>query len=104
MLLDADHADARAAVLKRRLDEMYAKEQEDTPWLNTVDHLLATLTKNKESAKDRIWLENQQQLVLKRLQKNGRPEQAKLEIQIETEKAKARAYRAVQKKLQKEMK
>ena len=99
MLLDADHADTHAVILKHRLDEMTGKEQKDIYWLHTVDQLLATLPKTRESANDRIWLEIQQGIVLKRLQKNGRLAQVKLETQIEMEKARARVYRDVQKKL-----
>ena len=75
------------------------KEQKDMYWLNTVDQLLATLPKIKGLANDRIWLENQQAIVLERLQKNGRLKQVKLETQIEMEKARARVYRDVLKKL-----
>jgi hypothetical protein len=95
----ADHADAHAAILKHRLDELAVKEQQDKYWLHTVDKMLATLPKTRESAKDRIWLENQQVIVLERLRRNGRLAQVKLETEIEMEKARARVYRDVQKKL-----
>ena len=101
MLQDADHADAHVTILKRRLDEMTGNEQQDLHWMNTVDLLLANLPKNKESARDRVWLENQQEMVLSRLQKNGRPAQVKLEAQLEMEKARARIYRDMEKKLRK---
>ena len=96
------NADARLAVLDRQLDKMKGKEQEDKYWLNTVDQLLAKLPKNKESAGKRIWLENQQVTVLERLKKNDLLAQAKLEIQIETEKVRARVYRNIQKMLLKD--
>ena len=99
MLRDANHADAHALILKDRLDEMAGKEREDMYWLHTVDQLLSKLPKTRESANDRIWLENQQAIVLERLQRNGRLAQVKLETQIEMEKASARVYRDLQKKL-----
>jgi hypothetical protein len=99
MLQDADRADAHAAILKRGLDEMAGKEQQDIYWLQTVDQLLAALPNTRESAKDRKWLEIQQSIVLRRLEKNGRLAQVKLETQIEMEKARARVYRDLQKKL-----
>lgn len=99
--LQAEYAHAGAVVLKRRLEEMIAKEQKDTRWLNTIDHLLATLPKNKESANDRTWLESQQGLVLKRLHKNGPLTQLKLLTKIELEKAKADIYRNMQKRSEK---
>lgn len=102
--LVADHSLGRAKVLARSLADMNAREQADSQWLNTVDRLLAALPKNKQSANDRIWLEYQQQPVLKRLQKNGRLEQANLEMQIKLEKAKAAINRALIKKLKKEIK
>ncbi|HRI24393.1 MAG TPA: hypothetical protein PLZ45_06930, partial [Ferruginibacter sp.] len=69
-----------------------------------ADRLLSTLPGNKESKKDRTWLELQQLLVLKRLRKNGPLEQAKLELQIKLEKARTAVTRAMIKKLEKEMK
>lgn len=102
ILQDANHADAHALILKGRLDEMAGKEQKDIYWLHTVDQLLAGLPKTRESAKDRIWLEYQQVIVLERLQKNGRLAQIKLETQIEMEKARGRVYRDMQKKLLKQ--
>ncbi|HMU09128.1 MAG TPA: hypothetical protein PKC54_03925 [Ferruginibacter sp.] len=102
--LVADHSFSRAKVLTRSLAEMTEREQADSQWLNTVDRLLATLAGNKETKGDRAWLELQQLLVIKRLQKNGRLEQAKLQMQIQLEKAKAAINRAMIKKLKKEMK
>ena len=99
MLGEANHADAHLEILKRRLDEMVRKEQADTHWLNTVEQLLSTLPKTRESDRDRTWLEYRQVIVLKRLKKNGRLAQVKLETQIETKKANARVYREMQKKL-----
>ena len=97
--LDANHAKAHAVILRNRLDKMARNEVQNMHWMNTVDLLLATLPKTRESAKDRIWLENQQKIVLKRLEKNGRLAQVKLEGQIEIEKARARIYMDVLKKL-----
>ncbi len=102
--LGADHSHYKALVLARRLADMTAKEQADRQWLNTADRLLSTLPGNKESKKDRTWLELQQLLVLKRLRKNGPLEQAKLELQIKLEKARTAVTRAMIKKLEKEMK
>jgi hypothetical protein len=99
MLQDANYADLHTVILKQQLDEMAGKEQKDKYWLHTVDQLLARLSKTRESARDRRWLENQQVIVMERLQKNGRLAQVKLETQIEMEKARARVYRDVQKKL-----
>lgn len=99
ILLNANHADKRVVLLKYRLDEMTAKEREDIYWLNTVNQLLASLPRTKSSTKDRIWLQYQESITLKRLQKNGRLAQVKLETQIEIEKARARIYRDAQKKL-----
>lgn len=99
MRLDADHADAHVAILNRRLDEMVSKAKQDMHWIKTVDLLLATLPKTRESAKDSIWLQNQQEIVLERLQKNGWLAQVKLEAQIETKKERARVCRNVLKKL-----
>jgi len=96
---DANYADSTATVLKRRLDEMVRNEQQDSHWMKTLDLLLARLPKTKESANDRIWLENQQVVTEERLQKNGRLAQVKLETQIELEKARARIYRDILKKL-----
>jgi len=101
MLTDANHAAAHVTVLERRLAEMKRKQQQDMEWMNTVDLLLTSLPKSRESANDRIWLQNQQVIFLKRVQKNGLPEQVKLEVQIETEKTKARIYREAIKKLPK---
>ncbi len=100
----ADFSLSRAKVLTRSLADMTAREQADSQWLNTVDRLLATLPVNKETKGDRTWLELQQLLVIKRLQKNGRLEQAKLQMQVQMEKAKAAINRAMIKKLKKEMK
>lgn len=102
--LVADHSLSRARVLARRLADMTAREQADSQWLNTADRLLAAIAVNKETKGDRTWLELQQLLVIKRLQKNGRLEQAKLHMQIQMEKAKAAITRAMVKKLKREIK
>ncbi|HEV7782350.1 MAG TPA: hypothetical protein VGO58_13845 [Chitinophagaceae bacterium] len=99
MMRDADYADAHARILKRRLDVMANSEQQDQQWLNTLDLLLATLPNTSESVRDRKWLEVQQAFASERLHKNGRLRQVKLEVQIEMEKARARVYRDVRKKL-----
>ena len=99
MLQEANYTDSYVTIIERRLKEMIAKEQEDLYWLNTVDHLLETLPRNKEAAKDRVWLNHQQVIVLERLKKNGWLAQSKLETKIEMGKARARVYRDVQKKL-----
>jgi hypothetical protein len=96
---NANHAAAHVSLLEFQLGEMARNQQQDREWVNTVDHLLAKLPNSKESANDRIWLQYQQELVLKRLQKNGLPTKVKLEAQIEMEKAKARIYRHALKKL-----
>jgi hypothetical protein len=99
MLGNANNAAAHLPVLGHQLDEMARNQQQDTEWMNTVDHLLAKLPNSRESANDRIWLKNQQEIVLKRLQKNGLQAQVKLEVQLEMEKARARIYRDALKKL-----
>jgi len=103
LALDATYFKSRAGIFIRRLEEMAIREREDRQWLNTVDHLLAKLANTKEQQKDRQWLQNQQAVVETRLQKNGILVQAKLEIQVEMNKAKALAIRAAIKKLTKEM-
>lgn len=100
---DATYFESRAGIYKRRLKEMAIREREDRQWLNTVDHILAKLPHTKEQQSDRKWLQNQQGVVETRLQKNGILVQAKLEIQVEMNKAKALAIRAAIKKLTKEM-
>jgi len=101
---DAAYFESRAGIFKRRLEEMAIREREDRQWLNTVDHMLAKLSHAKEQQTDRKWLQNQQAVVETRLQKNGILAQAKLEIQVEMNKAKALAIRAAIKKLTREMK
>lgn len=101
MLVNANYAATHLSRLELQLDEIARNQQQDTEWLHTVDYLLTRLSNSRESANDRIWLQNQQVIVLKRLQKNGSQAQVKLETQIEMEKARARIYRDALKKLQK---
>ena len=95
MLLKAKYAADHMSVLEDQLDEMSRNQQRDREWMNTVDYLLTS----GESPNDRIWLQNQEKIVLKRLEKNGLPAQVKLEVRIEMEKARTRIYREAVKKL-----
>lgn len=97
----AEYAAANMAVLGDQLDDMSRNHQRDREWINTVDYLLTKLPNSRESENDRIWLQNQEKIVLKRLEKNGLASQVKLGAQIEMEKARARIYGAAVKKLQK---
>lgn len=99
ILLDAQYAHSLSCILQERLDEMIKKEKEDLNWLNTVDQLLATLPKTQKTKGDRLWLGLQQDVILKRLEKNNRLVQARLEIRIGTEKIKARVLKDFHKKL-----
>jgi hypothetical protein len=101
MLLDAKYAADHIPVLREQMDEMSRNHQRDKEWINTVDYLLTKLPNSAESANDRIWLQNQERIVLRRLEKNGLAAQVKLEVQIEMEKARARIYGDAVKKLQK---
>jgi hypothetical protein len=101
MLGKANHAAAHVPLLELQLNEMARNQQQDTEWMNTVDHLLAKLPHSRESANDRIWLRNQQEIALERVKKNSLPEQVKLEVLLEMEKARARIYKDALKKLQK---
>jgi predicted Fe-S protein YdhL (DUF1289 family) len=55
----------------------------------------------EEPEGDKIWLEYQKNIVLKRLQKNGLSAQVTLEVQIKMEVARCRIYSAAQEKLEK---
>ncbi len=99
MLDEATYMDLQAKLLKGRLDKMVRTVEEGERWIRTVEQLLASLPNIKESGKDRKWLENQKAITLTRLQKNGWLAQLNLETQIETKKAKARLYKAAQRKL-----
>lgn len=99
--LEAEYSLRKAAVLERRLATMAAAEKAGIQWLNTVDRLLATLPATKATNNDRTWLEQQQVLVLNRLQKTGPLVQATLDMQVQVEKAKAAISRAMIKKLKK---
>jgi hypothetical protein len=101
MLRDEKYAADHIPVLEEQLDEMCRNHQRDKEWLNTVEYLLAKLPNSGDSANDRRWLQNQERIVLKRLEKNGRPVQVKLEVQIEMEKARVRIYSDAVEKLQK---
>ncbi len=103
MLDEAADLDSQAKRLKGQLDKMMKTVAEAEHWMSTVDQLLASLPGGKESVKDRQWLECQKVITLERLDKNGIPAQLNLETQIETKKAKARFYRAAQKKLMRSM-
>lgn len=78
---------------QQKLDDMISREREDRDWLNTVDHLLANIPDTKDKDKDRGWLESQQETVSARLKKNSRLAQVKLQLQMEVDKARARACR-----------
>jgi hypothetical protein len=101
MLRDAKYAADHTPVLGDQLDEMCRNHQRDKEWLNTVDYLLTKLPNSGKSANDRRWLQNQERIVLKRLEKNGLAAQVKLEVQIEMEKARVRIFSDAVEKLQK---
>jgi hypothetical protein len=93
MKLDARYHSLRIPGLQQRLNDMKTKVERDTAWLNTLDRLIAKLPpETKPKSPERIWLENQDVLVLERLKKNGPLAQMKLEVQIAMEQAKARVY------------
>ncbi len=100
MQIDARYATHHVPLLRNRLNEMRSAQQQDMEWLNTLELLFARLASAEEPKGDKIWLEHQKELVLKRLQKNGLSAQVKLEVQIEMEEARARIYKAAQERLQ----
>jgi hypothetical protein len=100
MLRDAKYAAYHIPVLGDQLDDMCSNHQRDMEWMNTVDYLLAKLPNSDQTANDRMWLQNQERTVLRRLEKNGLAAQVKLEVQIEMEKARVRIYNDAVKKLQ----
>jgi hypothetical protein len=93
------YAEAHVVVLEEQLKEIKEKEQQGRQWLRTVDLFLTKLSKTKGSANDLVWFKFQQQKVLKTIEKNGLTEQIKLELKIETEKAKVIIYKKMIKKL-----
>jgi hypothetical protein len=101
---DATHALAYVKILRRRLRDMVQNEKEYTQWLNTIDEMLSKLPKDKASTHDRLWIGVQQVVTLKKLQKIGLDVQAKLEIKIEMEMARARVYRKMRRRLLKQVK
>ena len=95
----AAHAEAKVEVLADRLKQMPQQEAEDRQWLNTIDHLLERTADTKAGQADRQWLELQQVLAEKRLQKHSWLQQAKLAMQIEQEQLKAVGIRKLLKEL-----
>jgi hypothetical protein len=102
--MDARHALAYVKILRRRLSNMVQNEKEYTQWLNTIDEMLSKLPKDKASTHDRLWIGGQQVVTIKKLQRLGVDVQAKLEMKIEMEMARARVYRKMRRKLVKEVK
>jgi len=91
--MDASYLESKAPISQAKLEAMINREREDRDWLNTVDHLLANIPDTKDKDKDRRWLEIQQTTVSARLKKNGKLAQVKVQLQIEVDKARAKACR-----------
>jgi len=53
ILIESKYAHAKSKVLKHKLEEMKAKEQEDLRWLKTVERLLSEINGNKIKSNDR---------------------------------------------------
>lgn len=96
LLKDAQLCEYRSKTLQKRLEEMILKANNDRHWLNTLDHLLGITDPTDKAAE---WFRYQHMIVTKRVQKNGLVAQAKLEMRIALEKARARELLAVAEKL-----
>ena len=92
MRKEAELFQSRAALLQAKLDQMTMRETHYSHWLNTVDHLLSRLPDSAGEGNDRIWLEYQKVMTVKKLERVGTMPQLKLSIRLETERAKARVY------------
>lgn len=95
----ARYFESGAEVLLTRLKEMIIKEREYKEWLHTLDQLVAALPSTDAPEGETKWLSYQQVITLERLKKNDLLAQAKLEIQLETAKIKARVLGKLVKEL-----
>jgi len=57
----------KTKMYQRKLEELSKKQQDQLAWLNLIDQRLAALPENKSSKVERLWFENQQIDVTKRL-------------------------------------
>jgi len=63
----SEDARYKVKMFERKLEALSKKQQDQLAWLNLIDQRLATLPENKSTKVERLWFENQQMDVTKRL-------------------------------------